>query len=868
MDRTANTAHWRERIRPTHPMPVPRIPALLASLVIALWLVVPVGAQSLVINVDAGFGGYHRPGRWCPVIVTIDNQPESGSAADASLAFSGRLVIESKSYADRSSDMRFVRDVEVPAFSSQRFVVHAKFPETGLANPEVQIRSRTGRLVSRHPIAIQPLTKSQVLLVTASDRSISLALPNTRWQVLNPLLQSQMTARGLFTSWVGYDSVDVLVLPSWPEAQVSPDRVQALRDWVAMGGTLVLLGGSQTPSYAGDPLARALLPVDLDGSGLFSFDASGRVAVAEDGVPAAGDGRGIILSRATPKQGTEVIAGTEDVPLLVREGHGLGQVVFAAADFQDRSAEWRELFSRGWMALLPMPDTLHWSHAIHEHLGGETLVTGAAARPPNVALIILICVVYTLLVGPVNFYVLSRRNRIQWAWLTVPVIVLVFSGLIYGIGAVTKGGTRIARETVLLTSVEGQRTFAQRSYVSLFTPSAGNFHARPGSVALAAGASARWHEIEAVRDGIGLSLGAPPSGLAIMSDLPEIATPEDNEVHVERWPLRTFDTTTFEVTGPYTAQGAITSGIRIQPAGGRETAFQLEGDVRNGTEFEFQYACLAVGTRALPLGPFAPGETVSLVPSETRIGVRNVGTTFGRAWVEMDLFLADIVSENEGESDQAIALRNGARMVQSMYYPHEAALVFPSMNGPIAFVGIGVRQELSVDTGLQRDQGMAAIVARVELPLEAPAMPFTVPSEMVRVRLQDYSRDTLGFQVPGDGKPRLLMRRSSGLLGLETAFRDVDLRVSAIGTTILEDSASKRQDFASSLYFLGDRRPVQAGALRVDDPLDDAATPYNGRFWIQLDALEPRGQGPGLTLEDIEVSSMAFRVRVEPRAAP
>jgi hypothetical protein len=40
--------------------------------------------------------------------------------------------------------------------------------------------------------------------------------------------------------------------------------------------------------------------------------------------------------------------------------------------------------------------------------------------------------IYVLIVGPANYFILRRRKKLEWTWVTIPVIVLVFLGAEYG----------------------------------------------------------------------------------------------------------------------------------------------------------------------------------------------------------------------------------------------------------------------------------------------------------------------------------------------------------------------------------------------------------------------------------------------------
>src|SRR5205085_9719511 len=58
--------------------------------------------------------------------------------------------------------------------------------------------------------------------------------------------------------------------------------------------------------------------------------------------------------------------------------------------------------------------------------------------------------VYVLLVGPINYFVLRTLNRRALAWITVPAIALVGSAGAYGASVATKGTAVLANEVSIL----------------------------------------------------------------------------------------------------------------------------------------------------------------------------------------------------------------------------------------------------------------------------------------------------------------------------------------------------------------------------------------------------------------------------------
>ena len=62
---------------------------------------------------------------------------------------------------------------------------------------------------------------------------------------------------------------------------------------------------------------------------------------------------------------------------------------------------------------------------------------------------------YILLIGPINYLVLRRLDRREWAWLTMPVLIVVFAVGAYGIGSLLRGSAVIVNEVAIVRGAPG-----------------------------------------------------------------------------------------------------------------------------------------------------------------------------------------------------------------------------------------------------------------------------------------------------------------------------------------------------------------------------------------------------------------------------
>jgi hypothetical protein len=89
---------------------------------------------------------------------------------------------------------------------------------------------------------------------------------------------------------------------------------------------------------------------------------------------------------------------------------------------------------------------------------------------PSVRFLGLLLAGYIILIGPVNYLFLRWRDRLAWAWVTIPALTLTFASLAYGLGFSLRGSDIIINQiSVMEMSQDGQAT-RSHTYVGIFSP--------------------------------------------------------------------------------------------------------------------------------------------------------------------------------------------------------------------------------------------------------------------------------------------------------------------------------------------------------------------------------------------------------------
>ncbi|MEN9936534.1 MAG: hypothetical protein RLZZ387_3113 [Chloroflexota bacterium] len=427
----------------------------LAALVFGLWFAAPAPARAqenaptLRVEVEAGFGGAYHAGEWFPVMVTISNDGPD---------LRGTLEL---SFPGQRNEQTFRRAIDLPRGSSKRFTLEVfsrLFARNGLVRVVVEREA-----LFEQSVSLTPIDPDRLLLgVVSSDPALlnslaSLQLPGTagaevRHITAGAIPEHAATLRGL----------NALFLHDTDTAQLTPTQRDALALWVSLGGQLVVSGG-----VAGEQTASgipALLPVRLAGG-----VTQGSLAPLEQ---LAGQPLSIppeaALSSVQPLTGSELIPPGE--PLAYRWRYGVGSVTFTSFDLAAL---------RGWPGETPL-----WG-AVLEPLAA--FVPGTAARVnqtsllqnvlqlpalglPSAGVLMAFLLGYILLIGPLNYLLLRRLGRLEWAWLTIPLTVLVFSAGLYAVGFGGRGGSSQLSQVAVVQGAEGQPRGFATAYVGLFSP--------------------------------------------------------------------------------------------------------------------------------------------------------------------------------------------------------------------------------------------------------------------------------------------------------------------------------------------------------------------------------------------------------------
>jgi hypothetical protein len=662
-------------------------------------------AKQLQITVQVGYHNTVKLGQWAPVTVDLTN-----SGPDVN----GVLEVQAASNTGNGGPPIGAATYQTPISLASGATKHVRTYVTQDVPGTVAVRVvQNGQVVASQESSVSN-TYSSLMAGVISDQPSALDSLAIVRSGLSPLVVHLIPAE-LSDSAPVLRAFDLLAVDDFATDTLTGAQRNALTDYVMQGGALLLgTGGSWHKTVAGLP--AALLPMQVTGSTVLTSSSAlgpGQVEIATGAVTA----------------GSTVWLAEGGMPLLVESLVGGGVVEMATFDWtQDSITAWSGTAALLRQALVrstygnsngnspggPVMTKFGSSTSIANKGGALTNVLGnlPSLGLPAWWLIGALVLVYVLLVGPVNYFVLRALNRRALAWITVPAIALVGSAGAYGASVATKGTAVLANEIAILHVHQGWERAYQEEYTGILTPTRGDYEV---------GLGARHTMVSPIYYYSGA-----------MND------PNFGAMRV--------NTTTQAVTLPgmtaFTLRGFADEGIVVGPqlTGSTQlTAGKLTGTLRNLSALHFTDGIVFFANSFQKLGELGPNGNVSF--SYQVVGGNSLGgppifiTAYPNALNGNPLNNAsDVERENEMRTAVLSTLMGNYGPVTS---PFSLPTVVLWTKQPF--------QAVTVNGGQPRTFSESAVV----MPLPLGPISGTVPSAVVAGRIVDIDADVSQGGMPG-----------------------------------------------------------------------------------------------------------------------
>lgn len=411
----------------------------------------PVAAASAVqLEARVLVGGRFAVGGWAAVSVTLVNPGEPTEGYIVSTTEAGTVR----------------RFVEMPAGARKAVTLYVQ-PEPFQRRVEVRFEEPSGTVATTADVRVLETSSRQAAIVGdgagALRPQLATGVDGASSEPI-PLGPADMPERP--EPLAGIDSI----VWAGDSAGLTEGQRRSLERWVADGGQLVVIGGPDWQARTGG--FADLLPLEA----LEARDGIPQVALAEwaatDEPPAETD----TVSTGTLRDDARALISADDGTIVASmRDEGAGRVVLIGVDLATDTYRGWSGSPRLWSRILPSGAALEgwFGFPMEEDLKqsiSQALGNLPALEVPPAELLLAVIVGYILLIGPISYLVLRRLDRREAAWITAPILVLVFTACSYGIGSAAKGGDVIINQISIVRSTSAGSSATVETYAGIFSP--------------------------------------------------------------------------------------------------------------------------------------------------------------------------------------------------------------------------------------------------------------------------------------------------------------------------------------------------------------------------------------------------------------
>lgn len=465
---------------------------------------------------DSGRRGMYKAGHWAPIyadlecvrdteenITLIVETTDSDGAATEAQIETGAMVKGERRTAAEIGKVALLK----PGSSYSEVVIRPKGSSSGRTfGADARVFGGTSGIEGPSFVVLSVGCNPNFMRFPTADRKAD-DDPNARNAQRNSWIEvAQLTELGLLPDqWFGYNAVDVMYLGTganrtfWEDFNSAPNasRRQAIVEWVRRGGRLVVSVGINADAIEAIRELKEMLPATLDPGKKKSSLAipytwtSPAVRDYRTGTITARNAKSefaVIPLTLRPERSARMIMAEGNaqsrIPLMVQGSYGLGRVTVVgfdldrppAADWPDRAWMWENITNQCGFLLpaigvnLDKYGTAQRNEEYAQALQGS-LDFFESVPVVSFGWVALFILIYIVLIGPVDYLFLKKVvKRLEWTWVTFPLIVVSVSAAAYFAAYALKGRDLKTNKVDIVDIDLSTRRVDGQSWFTLFSP--------------------------------------------------------------------------------------------------------------------------------------------------------------------------------------------------------------------------------------------------------------------------------------------------------------------------------------------------------------------------------------------------------------
>lgn len=440
--------------------------AILLMTSVCVWQpTVAMGQEHVEMSVEAGFDGEVKHTGWAPIRVTMTN---NGSP------------IRGNVYLDIDDNMQHGQwtgtveaDVELPQGATK--TVTLLVPSEHLQAGQKLVFTADGSKIADTKIRLNTIGPDEMTVgVLSTSPEAGSFLSGMRMGGGNRMPHLYELEPDVIPEvGIGLSSLDVLILNNFPAETLSVNQVEAIKRWIASGGTLMMGGG---PDYQKTAQAfQELSPVDVSGTTTISaIDVFQRQK--EHGSELVFTSP-LTVSEGSLKPEAKALAEQDGLPIVATMPWQEGEVIYTAYDLTASPiSDWNG--NAVWWESILSGSRTHVMQYVGFPWGLMQAVNfNPSLKLPSVGVMAIAFLIYVLIVGPGLYLILRRFDKRGWAWGIIPLCAILVAFGVYSYGAGERGNDVMVHNVNVLKL--HPNAFAElRGATAVFVPEGGTYELR------------------------------------------------------------------------------------------------------------------------------------------------------------------------------------------------------------------------------------------------------------------------------------------------------------------------------------------------------------------------------------------------------
>jgi hypothetical protein len=403
---------------------------------LVLWPSALAAAPSIGFNVATGFDGYFIPGSWTPLRIDLV-LPSS---------FEGVLAI------DVTSAQALVRTFRFPVrfVGGARHQLHA---DVVIPDPRypLMLRLLSGtHEIARYSVSLGAARAVDGVVVVLAAEAVGLEFLTNAPGRLRP---AYLVEEGLPIRWQSYEGVRAVVIRDLQDMRLQDLQREALREWVAQGGRLVVMGPELLHS-ARPPWLMDLLP------------AVPRNELVTEAVTLVPDHPGpVTLALMSPRPGASAWPD-RGPPQRLEWRYGRGTVTVWTFDALASTIRTSPTLVQQWQHVLTgLAPSVIATRTLADVVPTTPALPGLAQLALALSVIAYIAALRWVL----------PRAALHRGWMLLGAVVVGAGGLMYGVAAVARSSVAAIAQVSLVETIPDVRLARVTTYAGVTAPFGGTF---------------------------------------------------------------------------------------------------------------------------------------------------------------------------------------------------------------------------------------------------------------------------------------------------------------------------------------------------------------------------------------------------------